>query len=51
VEAVCVELMEIEVSQQIGAERGERRPDDRMTLRSCAVPGRNIPRHLYVVGV
>jgi putative transposase len=34
VEAVCAELMEIEVSQQIGAERGERRPDDRMTHRN-----------------
>src|SRR2546423_3959058 len=34
VEAVCAELMEVEVSQQIGAERGERRPDDRMTHRN-----------------
>ena len=34
VEAVCAELMEIEVSQRIGAERGERRPDDRMTHRN-----------------
>jgi putative transposase len=34
VEAVCAELMEIEVSQQIGVERGERRPDDRMTHRN-----------------
>ena len=34
VEAVCGELMEIEVAQQIGAERGERRPDDRMTHRN-----------------
>jgi putative transposase len=34
VEAVCAELMEIEVSQQIGAEHGERRPDDRMTHRN-----------------
>ena len=34
VEAVCAELMEVEVSAQIGAERGERRPDDRMTHRN-----------------
>ena len=34
VEAVCAALMEIEVAQQIGAERGERRPDDRMTHRN-----------------
>src|SRR3954451_3497058 len=34
VEAVCAELMEGEVSAQIGAERGERRPDDRMTHRN-----------------
>src|ERR1044071_5602894 len=34
VEAVCAELMEAEVSSQIGAERGERRPDDRMTHRN-----------------
>jgi putative transposase len=34
VEAVCAELMEIEVAQQIGAERGERRPDERMTHRN-----------------
>jgi putative transposase len=34
VEAVCAELMEVEVSQQIGAERGERRPEDRMTHRN-----------------
>jgi putative transposase len=34
VEAVCAELMEAEVSTQIGAERGERRPDDRMTHRN-----------------
>jgi putative transposase len=39
VEAVCAELMEIEVAQQIGAERGERRPEDRMTHRSGAVSG------------
>jgi putative transposase len=34
VEAVCAELMEIEVAQQIGAKHGERRPDDRMTHRT-----------------
>src|SRR5215204_6608389 len=34
VKAVCAELMEVEVSAQIGAERGERRPDDRMTHRN-----------------
>jgi putative transposase len=34
VEAVCAELKELEVAQQIGAERGERRPDDRMAHRN-----------------
>ena len=34
VEAVCAELMESEVSGQIGAELGERRPEDRMTHRN-----------------
>jgi putative transposase len=34
VQAVCAELMEIEVAQQIGAARGERRPDDRATHRN-----------------
>src|SRR5919106_892982 len=33
-EAVCGELMEGEVSELVGAERGERRPDDRMTHRN-----------------
>jgi putative transposase len=33
VEAVCAEVMEIEVSELIGAERGERRREDRMTDR------------------
>ena len=33
-EAVCGELMEGEVSQVVGAELGERRPDDRMTHRN-----------------
>jgi putative transposase len=32
--AVCRELMEGEVSELIGAEHGERRPDDRMTHRN-----------------
>jgi putative transposase len=34
VEAVCAQLMEGEVSELIGAERGERRPEDRMTHRN-----------------
>jgi putative transposase len=34
VEAVCAELMEGEVAGQIGAELGERRPDDRATHRN-----------------
>src|SRR5829696_1586277 len=34
VKAVCAELMEVEVSAQIGAERGERRPEDRATHRN-----------------
>jgi putative transposase len=34
VEAVCARLMEAEVSQLVGAERGERRPDDRMRHRN-----------------
>jgi hypothetical protein len=34
VEAVCAELMEAEVSQLVGAERGERRPQDRATHRN-----------------
>ena len=33
-EAVCAELMESEVAGQIGAELGERRPDDRATHRN-----------------
>jgi putative transposase len=32
--AVCAELMEVEVSQLVGAERGERRPQDRATHRN-----------------
>src|SRR3712207_5079324 len=34
VKAVCAELMELEVSELIGAERGERRPEDRATHRN-----------------
>src|SRR3954465_6190227 len=34
VEAVCAQLMEAEVSQLVGAEHGERRPEDRMTHRN-----------------
>ena len=33
VKAVAAELMELEVSELIGAERGERRPQDRATHR------------------
>src|SRR4051812_3216465 len=33
-EAVCAELMEAEGSELVGAELGERRPDDRMTHRN-----------------
>ena len=34
VKAVCAELMEGEVSELVGAELGERRPEDRMTHRN-----------------
>ena len=34
VQTVAGELMELEVSELIGAERGERRPDDRATHRN-----------------
>jgi putative transposase len=34
VKAVTAELMELEVSELIGAERGERRPQDRATHRN-----------------
>ena len=34
VKAVAAELMELEVSELIGAERGERRPQDRATYRN-----------------
>src|SRR3954469_14038164 len=40
VEAVCAELMEGEVAGQIGAELGERRPDDRATHRNGYRPRR-----------
>src|SRR5881227_3839292 len=38
--AVAAELMELEVSELIGAERGERRPDDRATHRNGYRPRR-----------
>jgi transposase-like protein len=34
VEVVCAQLMEGEVSELVGAELGERRPEDRMTHRN-----------------
>ncbi len=34
VEAVCAQLMEVEVSELVGAERGERRPEERATHRN-----------------
>jgi putative transposase len=34
VEAVAAEMMELEVSELIGAERGERRPEDRAAHRN-----------------
>jgi putative transposase len=40
VRAVAQEMMEIEVSQLIGAERGERRPEDRATHRNGYRPRR-----------
>src|SRR4051794_23941156 len=40
VEAVCAELMGSEVAGQIGAELGERRPDDRATHRNGYRPRR-----------
>ncbi|HKR99221.1 MAG TPA: IS256 family transposase, partial [Candidatus Dormibacteraeota bacterium] len=40
VKAVAAEMMELEVSQLIGAERGERRPDDRATHRNGYRPRR-----------
>ena len=40
VKAVAAELMELEVSELIGAERGERRPEDRATHRNGYRPRR-----------
>src|SRR4051794_16496930 len=40
VKAVVAEMMELEVSELIGAERGERRPDDRATHRNGYRPRR-----------
>jgi putative transposase len=40
VNAVAAEMMEIEVSELIGAERGERRPEDRATHRNAYRPRR-----------
>src|SRR3954469_6636846 len=40
VKAVAAEMMEVEVSELIGAERGERRPDDRATHRNGYRPRR-----------
>src|SRR3954464_2753097 len=40
VKVVAAELMEIEVSELIGAEHGERRPDDRVTQRNGYRPRR-----------
>src|SRR5215203_4178619 len=40
VEAVCAQLMEGEVSELVGAELGERRPDDRATHRNGYRPRR-----------
>src|SRR5215210_4133019 len=40
VKAVAAEMMELEVAELIGAERGERRPDDRATHRNGYRPRR-----------
>src|ERR1700754_2456842 len=40
VKAVAAEMMELEVSELIGAELGERRPDDRATHRNGYRPRR-----------
>src|SRR5436190_1318378 len=40
VRAVCAEMMELEVSELIGAGRGERRPEDRATHRNGYRPRR-----------
>src|SRR5437763_10724986 len=39
-QAVAAEMMELEVAELIGAERGERRPDDRATHRNGYRPRR-----------
>src|SRR5688500_19074726 len=44
VKAVAAEMMELEVSELIGAERGERRPEDRATHRNGYRPRRWDPR-------
>jgi transposase-like protein len=40
VKAVAAEMMEIEVSELIGAGHGERRPEDRATHRNGYIPAR-----------
>jgi putative transposase len=40
VKALAAEMMELEVSELIGAERGERRPEDRATHRNGYRPRR-----------
>src|SRR6188508_263460 len=40
VKAVAAEMLELEVSELIGAERGERRPEDRATHRNGYRPRR-----------
>ena len=40
VKAVAAQLMELEVSELVGAERGERRPEDRATHRNGYRPRR-----------
>ena len=44
VEAVCAEMMELEVSELIGGGRGELRPEDRATHRNGYRPRRWDPR-------
>jgi putative transposase len=46
VKAVAAEMMELEVSELIGAERGERRPEDRATHRNGYRPRRWDTRRL-----
>ena len=40
VKAIAAEMMELEVSELVGAERGERRPEDRATHRNGYRPRR-----------